>query len=369
MSTGSKKLREMAARCLMLGFEGFEPPPDALRLLAAGAGGVILFSRNVYSAGQVRSLTRRIRSEAAAPVLVSVDQEGGRVARLRGIATDLPAMREVGLHGEEAAGNVGRLLGLELSALGFDIALSPVADVDTNPNNPVIGDRSFSSDPGEAARLTVAFVSALQQAGIGGCAKHFPGHGDTSVDSHVGLPIVRHDLDRLERVELLPFSELARAGVAMMMTAHIRVDSVDDRVPATLSRPVLDVLRGRLGYRGVVLTDDLEMAAISGRYDTGDAAVQALNAGCDMVLVCHRSDRQERVIEAVTEAVESGRLPRSRLEQCVRRIGDLSRRFAPGRSRPDWRVVLRSREHLDLAAALTLSSPVPTGGSDPTALP
>jgi beta-N-acetylhexosaminidase len=346
------RLEALAARCLVLGFDGLELTEDARRLVAAGAGGVILFRRNVDSAEQVRALTDAVRAAAPGAVILSVDQEGGRVARLRGIATDLPPMRVIGGHDAGTAEAVGRLLGTELFALGFDLDMAPVVDVDTNPDNPVIGDRAFSSDPERVADLAAAFIRGLQAAGVGACAKHFPGHGDTEVDSHFGLPRVQHDRARLDAVELMPFRALARSDLASVMTAHVVVEAIDPGLPATMSPKVLAILREEMGFEGAVLSDDLEMAAIADGWDLGEAAVAAIGAGCDQVLVCHRADRQQAVIEALASAVSSGRLPEARLREAADRVDALASRFPPGRPRPQPADMLRLPEHRALASRL-----------------
>lgn len=368
MTRSASRIQALASRCLVFGFQGLELPSEARDLIAGGAGGVILFRRNVKTARQVRELTDSIRHAApGGPPLVSIDQEGGRVARLRGIATDLPPMRHVGRLGTAAAEEVGRLLGGELASLGFDIALAPVADVDTNPKNPVIGDRALSSDPSRAAKLAVALARGIEASGLAACGKHFPGHGDTEVDSHLDLPRVAHHPPRLRSVELVPFEALARAGVATMMTAHIVVDAVDPSRPATMSEKVLGILRRDLGYQGVVMSDDMEMGAIADRYEIGDAVVQAVAAGCDQVLVCHDLERQNRAIEALCAAVMDGTLKLERLEQAAGRVEQLAKRFSPTRPRPRPEDALRNEESLVFAKGLfDRSGKEPGEMADPT---
>lgn len=342
-------LRRAAARCLVLGFEGKTLPGEARALLEEGAGGVILFRRNVGTLEQVLALTEEIRAAARAPVLLSVDQEGGRVARLKGLATDLPPMRAI--HHVKDAETVGRVLGAELSALGFDIDWAPCMDVDTNPANPVIGDRSFSRDPYEVAQLGSALIRTMQAAGLAACAKHFPGHGDTEVDSHQGLPRLFHDRARLDQVEFLPFEAAIAANVASVMTAHVVLEAVDPDAPATMSVKVVDLLRRNLGYDGLVVTDDLEMAAVADHHDLGDAAVAAISAGVDQVLVCHRADRQRMVLEALVRAAEDGTLSEPRLADAVYHVDQVVKRFNPWRKRPTLNTV-RSEGNLRLAMQL-----------------
>ena len=245
-------------------------PGDLEAMQRVGIGGVILFARNVQSPQQVAAITRELQTAALNSghpgLFLAIDQEGGRVMRLRARHgfTELPPMRALGARGDEGlARQAGALLGRELRAVGIDLDYAPVVDVDTNPANPVIGDRSFSSDPGVVGRLGAALALGLQSAGVAACAKHFPGHGDTSQDSHTHLPRLPHALERLRRVELPPFAALARAGVASVMTAHVVFEALDAERPATLSAPVLRLLRDEVGFDGCCVSDDLEMKAVA----------------------------------------------------------------------------------------------------------
>ena len=327
-------LRREAARCLVIGFDGLTLPDTARALLAEGVGGVILFRRNVASAEQVRSLIAAVREAAPEPLWVSVDQEGGRVARLAGITTDLPPM--LSLPDAAAARAAGRRLGRELAALGFDLDLAPVLDVLTNPANTVIGDRAFGRTPAAVIARAIPLLTAMQEAGVAACAKHFPGHGDTTLDSHHDLPVVAHDLDRLRAVELPPFAAAFAAGVTACLVAHVVVRALDPQRPASLSPAVMELLRGELGFDGLVLTDDLEMAAIAGRRSVPEAGVQALAAGADQLLVCHDARRQRATLDAVVDAVAGNRLPRRRLAAAAARVASAMACFPPDRPRPDF---------------------------------
>lgn len=319
------------ARLFMVGFPGKHVDADLARLMDAGVYGAILFKRNVGTAEETAALCRDLKVRAGRPFILSVDQEGGRVARLRGAPfTALPPMRELGARGDAAlVERAGRLLAHELRSVGFDWDFAPILDVDTNPANPVIGDRAFSRDPEEVARLGVALARGLEAGGVASCGKHFPGHGDTNADSHLDLPRLPHDLERLRRVELVPFRAFARAGLASLMTAHVLFDALDPAVPATMSTRVLDgLLRKELGFDGVLVSDDLEMKAIADHYSVEEATVLGTLAGVDLFLVCHRWDVQERCIEALVRAVESGRVPRARIDEAHRRLAALEARFA-----------------------------------------
>jgi beta-N-acetylhexosaminidase len=281
------------------------------------------------------------------PVWVSVDQEGGRVARLKAPFTEWPPMATLGRSGDVAlAERFARALAAELKAVGITLDYAPVLDIHTNPKNPVIGDRALAERADEVARLGAAIVKTLQGEGLAACGKHFPGHGDTSTDSHVELPLVEHPPDRLRRVEFVPFKAAIDAGVATMMTAHVFVPSLDDKRPATLSpRVVNDILREELGYQGVILSDDLEMKAVAAEYAVPSAAVLAVQAGCDGVLICSGDhDTQASALEALVHAVEDERLPLARLDDALLRQKRAKERFlaSPVAARPQTERSLRA---------------------------
>jgi beta-N-acetylhexosaminidase len=307
--------------------------PSELRSLAREfqLGGVILFARNIEAPEQVAELAHDVQVLAGElPLWVSVDQEGGRVARLKAPFTEWPPMAVLGRSGDVTlAARFARALAAELRAVGITLDYAPVLDIHTNPKNPVIGDRALAEDASLASRLGAAIVRALQENGVAACGKHFPGHGDTSVDSHLELPIVEHPPDRIRRVECVPFREAIAADVAFIMTAHVLVPSFDDQRPATLSpRIVRELLREELRYEGVILSDDLEMKAISKHYAVPDAAVQALAAGCDGMLVCSGSvETQAATLEALVHAVEDQRIPHTRVEDALARQRRTKERF------------------------------------------
>jgi beta-N-acetylhexosaminidase len=294
-------------------------------------GGAILFSRNVEAPEQVAELAGEIETLGRdQPAWVSVDQEGGRVARLKEPFTRWPPMAVLGRSGSEAlAERFGRALAKELAAVGITLDYAPVLDIHTNPKNPVIGDRALAERAGDVARLGTAVIRALQGEGVAACGKHFPGHGDTSTDSHHELPLVEHPPDRLDAVEFEPFRAAIREGVAFIMTAHVFVPALDAERPATLSPIVVQrTLREALGFTGVILSDDLEMKAISARTPVPDAAVQAIKAGCDGLLICSGDvELQAATLEALVKAVEAGELGTARLEDAFRRLGRAKERF------------------------------------------
>lgn len=308
-------------------------------------GGVILFRRNVESAGQLRRLVQAVHSSGAGPSpLVAIDHEGGRVQRLGRPFTHFPAMAAVGAADDPAlARAVGRAMGRELAAIGVDLDFAPVLDVASNPRNTVIGDRAFGRTPEAVIRTALPFARGLLEGGVLPCGKHFPGHGDTTGDSHEVLPRVRHPLSRLRRREIRPFVAAIRDGMPALMTAHVLYTALDPRRPATLSAHVVtDLLRRRLGFRGVVFSDDMHMAAVARRRSAGQAAVEALRAGCDMLLFCQSLGVAREAILGVERAIGRGRLSPERVAEALGHIQQLrrllagltGRRSAPARL--DW---------------------------------
>jgi beta-N-acetylhexosaminidase len=321
-------------------------------------GGVILFSRNIESPEQVSELAAEAEAlSEEQPLWVSVDQEGGRVARLKAPFTVWPPMATLGRSGSEAlAARFATALAAELAAVGVTLDYAPVLDIHTNPRNPVIGDRALAETAAEVARLGRAVIRTLQGAGIAACGKHFPGHGDTSTDSHEQLPLVEHPPDRLRAVELEPFRAAVAEDVAFIMTAHVLVPSLDETRPSTLSpRVVQALLREELGFDGVILSDDLEMKAVSARYPVPDAAVAAIKAGCDGVLICSGNvDLQAQALEALVKAAESGEIPQARLDAAEGRLRRAKERFLAGRQprglrRLAWQQVVGCEAHRAVA--------------------
>jgi beta-N-acetylhexosaminidase len=319
-------------------------------------GGVILFARNVEAPEQVAELSHDVQQLSRdVPLWVSVDQEGGRVARLRAPFTEWPPMAVLGRSGDvRLASRFARALAAELRAVGVTLDYAPVLDIHTNPKNPVIGDRALAEEADLVARLGAAIINGLQESGVAACGKHFPGHGDTAVDSHLDLPLVEHPPDRIRRVECVPFVEAIRADVAFIMTAHVLVPALDDERPATLSRRIVgELLRDELGFEGVIVGDDLEMKAVAKHYTVPDAAVQAIAAGCDGLLVCSgNAETQAATLEALVHAVEDGRLAVKRVEDALARNRRAKERFlaAPAASpRAPIRAVVGADEHRRIA--------------------
>jgi beta-N-acetylhexosaminidase len=326
----SDSIEALAGRVLCVGFAGRELPQElADRLRRDALGGVILFKRNVGAIDEVAALVSSIHAASPSRTpLVAIDQEGGRVARLGAPIVKLPPMRRLAERGDAVlTERAGRVLGEQLAASGINVDFAPVLDVDTNPENPIIGDRSFGRDAHTVITHALAFARGLSSSGVASCGKHFPGHGDTDLDSHLALPRIAHDRARLDRVELAPF-RAARGVVPSIMTAHVVFDALDREVPATLSKRVITrLLREELGYDGVIVSDDLEMKAVFDRWGVAESAVRAIEAGCDLVLVCSRLDLVEEAAAALTARAKADAVFAARLAEAAARVDALRARF------------------------------------------
>jgi len=341
---GAADARSLALELFVAGYEGTGLPPDYDAMLSDGLTGVILFKRNLlhHPDGSVElealaAHTRAVhaagarRSDDALPVLCSVDQEGGLVARLRRPFTELPPMRTIGERGDlDLARRVGRQLGRECLAAGFNVNYAPVLDVDTNPLNPIIGNRSFSREPEVVAAMARALLAGMQDAGVLGCGKHFPGHGDTDADSHVDLPVLSHDLERLRRVELLPFRAVADQ-MRLVMTAHVLFPALDAQWPATLSTAILEpLLRTECGFSGVIVSDDLEMQGVAKVLEPGACVRAGLRAGVNLFLVCRKREVLEQALVAAQDVLARADEPQLRQAALasIRRVRGLRARLA-----------------------------------------
>jgi beta-N-acetylhexosaminidase len=313
-------------RCLLPGFVGTEPPDWILRRAAAGLGGVCLYARNVSSREQLALLTERLHAENP-ELIIALDEEGGDVTRLEAAAgSSYPGNLALGaVDDADLTRVVARSMGAELAAAGIDLDLAPVADVNSNPINPVIGVRSFGPRPGPVARQTAAWIAGLQGAGVAACAKHFPGHGATSLDSHLDLPVVDEDP---HQGALEPFRAAIAAGVQAVMSAHIVVPTIDS-LPATISAKIMTgLLRDELGFDGLVVSDGLEMRAIAGGVGIVDGTVMALAAGCDLLCIgggLAGEDIVQELREAILSALETGRVSEARLLAAAARVDQLAR--------------------------------------------
>ena len=323
MSSG---LERLASACIFPGFPGPTPPDWVRRELAAGLGGVVLFSWNVTDRAQLAALSAAIRAERP-EALIGIDEEGGDVTRLEArTGSSYPGNLALGAVDDvELTERVSAAIGGELAAAGVNLDLAPVADINSDERNPIIGVRSFGSDPALVARHTAAFATGLQAVGVAACAKHFPGHGSTRADSHLELPTIDVDRETLLARELVPFRAAIDAGVQSIMTAHIRVPAIDE-LPATLSRAHLTgLLREELGFDGMVITDALEMGAVSATVGVEEGAVLAIAAGADALCLGHDLDDVPGIRRALVDAVRAGRLPEERLAEAAARVERVGR--------------------------------------------
>lgn len=364
-------LRERVGQLFMLGFSGTSVSKDLASLITDyRPGGLILFARNLESPDQIVRLTNDLQTAAArgpknqavrAPLLIAVDQEGGRVSRLPRGFTIFPPCAVLGrCDSFELAYAAAAATAAELRAVGITMNLAPVLDVNTNPQNPIIGDRAFGATPEQVCALGLATIAGLQDHKVIACGKHFPGHGDTTADSHTELPRVAAPLERLQEVELRPFRHAIENGLATIMSAHVLYSSLDDRLPATLSPAILTrLLRDQLRFAGPTLTDDLEMRAILDHYGIEDAAIRAIQAGADLLLICGDRNRQVAAMEAVHDAVKEGTIPEARIAASLERLAQLKSRFLQPSEPADPRaasVVVGSRTHKELLETILTTS-------------
>ena len=335
---------DWAASVVMVGFQGQEVGDDLRRYVAEGPpAGIIVFRRNISGTEQAAGLLRDLRAlwpEDALTPLMAVDQEGGKVRRLRPPECpeflDLPQARDVAAGGDpRLTQHLGFICARQLAAVGFNVDFSPVLDVDSNPENPVIGPRSYGSSVDTVNTHAIAFTKGLQEGGVVPCGKHFPGHGDTDLDSHFALPSLPHELERLRQIELAPFAAAVAAGMPTMMSAHIVFEALDPQWPATLSPHVLPtLLREEMGFDGVVFSDDLEMKAIADHQTPETIAFQGLSASLDVFLVCHELDRARAIRSALADVARRDKTLGARLEESAARVTRLRRQAEDHASHP-----------------------------------
>ena len=310
---------EKVGQLLIAGFYETEAGEEARSYIQDyHVGGLILYGRNVESAQQLTDLTNGLKALAGdgIPLFLSTDQEGGMVERMPPEIQKLPNAYDV-----SDPAPFGAALGTECAAFGLNTDFAPSLDIWSNPNNTVIGRRAFGSDAETVTQRGLVCLTAMEESGTIPVVKHFPGHGDTDTDSHVGLPVVDKTREELLEMELLPFQAAIDAGAPAVMVGHILMTQIDPDKPATLSSEVVTgLLREELGFDGVVFTDDLTMGAITQNYGLGEAAVLAVEAGCDVLLVCHEAGSVDQVYTALLDAVDTGRITEDRLDQSVRRI-------------------------------------------------
>ena len=325
---GTMSIEQKIGQLIVVGFSGTKlNGAIAASISQRFAGGVALFGRNIESPQQVARLTNQLQEVACAtehriPLFIATDQEGGCVSRLKKGATVFPGNMALGAtRSGKLAKLAGKIMGSELSAVGINLNFAPVMDVNNNPCNPVINRRSFGDSPELVSELGIAYIAGLQENGVLATAKHFPGHGDTTVDSHAGLPTMTHDVERMYSIELKPFRAAIKAGVGAIMTAHIVYPLLDVTRPATLAPTILTgLLRGELGFDSLIITDDMGMKAIDEHYNPGEAAVMAVDAGADIILALWTLESQTETYNALVSAVKRGRISEERIDQSVGRI-------------------------------------------------
>lgn len=327
---GQPPVETLIGRLLLLAFPGTEIPQAQLREFQPA--GFLFYPGNIASTGAVREITRSLQAASDRPLLFAIDQEGGPFSSYRvDDATLFPSNMSLAAAGDpERVFAVARASGAELRYAGFTMMLGPVVDVMSNPDNPIIGIRSFGADPLAVGSFGRAYLAGLEAAGIAAVAKHFPGHGDTAADSHTGLPLVERDRAQLGTVELPPFRAVVEAGIPAVMTAHVVFPALERGVPATLSEEALSqLLRDEIGFDGLVMTDLMDMAAITANYDLGEAAVRSVLAGSDLILLGADIDRQRQVHRALLAAYRAGRLSEARIREAALRVAAVAERYRP----------------------------------------
>ncbi|PYG89567.1 beta-N-acetylhexosaminidase [Ruminiclostridium sufflavum DSM 19573] len=327
-------MEEKIGQLVIVGADGYENNEHSRRLIENyHVGGFILFKRNIKDSNQMLSLLNSLKETNKAnklPLFLSIDEEGGRISRMPDEFLKIPSNRIIGEKNDSSLSyRIGNIIGEELKMFGFNMDFAPVLDINSNPQNPVIGDRAFGSEAGIVTELGIQTMKGIQAQNIISVVKHFPGHGDTSEDSHVGLPRVNNDLERLYNFELVPFSAAIENRADAVMIAHILLPEIDAENPASLSKTIIsDVLRSSMHFDGVVITDDFTMGAIEKNYDIGRAAVKSIQAGSDIVLVCHTFAKQETVIRAIKSAVSANEISMERIDESVYRIIKLKNKYS-----------------------------------------
>jgi len=348
----------------IIGLEGKTlSPAESEFIVSNNIGGVILFDRNLGTPQEIHKLCSdlqnlRHKTKDKLPLFISIDMEGGRVMRLKAPFTPWPAAALLGkLNSTSLAFRYSLAMGEELKSVGINLDFAPCVDVLTNPDNKVIGDRAVSTDPELVAKIASALVRGYIKAGVIPCAKHFPGHGNTLVDSHEDLPVESCDMSRLRDVELVPFKKVFRARIDFVMTAHLKFPKIDPDWPVTLSEKFINgLLKSELRYRQLVITDDLDMKALAKHYDRDLIPVRALQAGCDVLLYCNEMDRPPKALAAVNAALAKGDLKAEQLEQSYKKVVALKRELLTNPDPPPFNEsakIIAHPDHLRLAKSVS----------------
>ncbi|MFD2611334.1 beta-N-acetylhexosaminidase [Paenibacillus gansuensis] len=328
-------LRDKIGQMVMVGIEGTEVGKITQQMLQQyKVGGIIVYANNLTSVSQTRALLNSLKQSSKEagilpPLLLGTDQEGGRVSRFPAGIDKFPASRVIGnTNNADYANKVGQVMGSTMKAFGLNMDFAPDLDVNTNPNNPVIGDRAFGTTPQRVIKMGISEMKGIGKAGVIPVVKHFPGHGDTSVDSHKGLPVVTHGLDRLRKVEFAPFQEAVQQGADAVMVAHLLMSQLDPNVPSSMSKVIIQkYLRKELGFEGVVITDDMTMGAIGKNYTLDGAVIRSVLAGSDIILVGHEPEKQRLVLQSLYKAAQNGKIPADHINASVRRILELKQKY------------------------------------------
>ncbi|MFJ8063517.1 beta-N-acetylhexosaminidase [Psychrobacillus sp. NPDC096426] len=329
---GEMTLREKIGQMIFAGVKGTDISKETKQLVSTEkVGGLIFYKNNLKDVKETTALLNAIKKESEnekLPLFLGVDQEGGRISRLPGLSK-LPTNQEIGkLNDPSFSYEIGTHLGEEMNAFGFNLDFAPVLDVNSNPKNPVIGDRSFSSNVDIVSELGIQTMKGIQSQQVIAVVKHFPGHGDTEVDSHLELPIIQKSLGDLQKLELVPFENAIGDGADVVMVAHILLPKIDPEFPASMSHEIITgILRNRMQFDGVVMTDDMTMNAITDNYDIGQAAIEAVKAGNDIVLIAHDYTNIKKAIDAIVKAVNDGEISVERIDESVNRILSLKEKY------------------------------------------
>ncbi|WP_208588971.1 beta-N-acetylhexosaminidase [Gracilibacillus suaedae] len=323
---------EKIGQLMMIGLESTSIDQQVKHYLSnKKVGGFILLQKNIKNTQQTIDLINDLKqaNDNQIPLFLGIDEEGGRITRLPEEVMATPSNQAIGKKNDRDLSNqIGKLLAKKVKGYGFNINFAPVLDVNSNPNNPIIGDRSFGDKPELVSRMAIALMQGLSDENVIPVGKHFPGHGDTDVDSHIDLPLLDHSIERLRQVELRPFQQAIKHDAEAIMIGHLMVPSIDPDNPATLSAEIIQgVLRNELGFDGLVISDDLTMGAILKNYEIGDAAVQAIQAGTDLLLICHGYEQIDAVFTAIEDAVVNGRISMKRLDDSVTRVVQLKKQY------------------------------------------
>ncbi|WP_338608700.1 beta-N-acetylhexosaminidase [Clostridium baratii] len=326
-------LDEKIGQLVISGFYGTTLDENILKLIKENKiSGVILFNRNVKDSNTLLSLNNSLKESNKnnkLPLFISVDEEGGSVTRMPKDIKRLPTNKYIGsLNNKDLSYNVGEILGEQLSYFGFNMNFAPVLDINSNPNNPVIGDRSFGNNKDTVAILGTSTMKGIQSKNIISVVKHFPGHGDTSVDSHVNLPVVNYDINRLKSFEFVPFKTAIQNGADAIMVGHILLPKIDSKYPSSMSYEIVtNILRKDLGFNGLVVSDDMTMGAITKNYSIEESSIKAINAGVDLLLVCQKYENTENVLKALKEAALNGTISKERLDNALYNIISIKKKY------------------------------------------